>query len=145
MPGITNPTEGYFKDGTWGWDGTQWRKLNLVWGYYDRLIERQYNLSAAAGANTLTFTAVPAGEVWVYTTVTAVDANTGPTSIIVNIVSGGITYIAMAWLSPGANGYRQISGQFILKAADYLTITISGCALNDDLWAWATGYKMKVS
>jgi len=27
MSGITDPTEEYFKDGTWAWDGTRWQKL----------------------------------------------------------------------------------------------------------------------
>lgn len=29
MSGITDPTEQYFKDGLWGWDGVRWQKLSV--------------------------------------------------------------------------------------------------------------------
>lgn len=37
MPGITDPAEEYFKDGTWGWNETteEWEKVNVVDGHLE--------------------------------------------------------------------------------------------------------------
>ena len=144
MPGITNPTEEYFKDGTWGWDGTAWRKLNLLWGYYDRILDSVLVADATAGSNVLTFTTVPVGQVWIYTTISALNSDTNPSVIDVNMYSPTLLVRLMEWVLPGANVTVQISGQFILKAGDTLKVVIGGCTLNDNLYAWAGGYKMKV-
>lgn len=45
MSGITDPTEQYFKDGSWAWDGTRWQKL---------LVDGDGNLLTAGGAPMVT-------------------------------------------------------------------------------------------
>lgn len=60
---ITQPTEEYFKDGGWGWDGTRWRKLPMIWGFTDRLVEGLSGAAVGGGDATVGTTAVPSGEV----------------------------------------------------------------------------------
>ena len=90
MPGITNPTEEYFKDGGWGWDGTQWRKLNLTFGYYDRYAEKQEGINVPAGTQTFNFATVPANEVWVITAFTAYCSTANPFVIGLYQIATGV-------------------------------------------------------
>jgi hypothetical protein len=144
MGGITNPTEEYFKDGIWGHDGTRWRKLNLVWGYYDRLCEQQANLNAAAGVNFLNHTAVPVGEVWVVTGASAVDSNTA-TLIQLGMTCGAAAPVVFSYGTPVAGTWVATpAANYVLKAGDLMWTLFVACALNDDIYSNIWGYKMRI-
>ena len=144
MP-ITDPSEQYFKDGTWGWDGTRWRKLPLTWGYTDVYIENVRTNDAVAGLNDLDGSLVPAGEVWVVTNVVLFNTDSATTIIDMQV-----------WLSPDAVLVRRVrdaianysaewAGQVYLKAGYRMRAEFSGCTLNDNLRANFLGYKMAVT
>ena len=145
MPGITNPGEEYFKDGLWGWDGAQWRKLALLFGYTDRYADQTVNTSAAAGTNALVLTTVPAGEVWVVFSIAAFDANSATTTILTGARLGAVEHYLTSKATPAASELVLWTGQIVLKAGDYLFGVFYGCTLNDDLYLTACGYKMKVT
>jgi len=65
MPTLTDPNEPYFKDGIWGWDGTVWRRLPLVWGYSDRWQAARTGTAVGAGNAVAITIEVPEGEVYV--------------------------------------------------------------------------------
>ena len=145
MGGITNPTEEYFKDGCWGWDGTRWRKLNLLWGYYDRLVDQQVNLNAAAGVNFLNHPAVPAGEVWVVTGCSAVDVNTA-TRIQLGMTCGAAAPVVYDYGTPMAGSWVATPAiNIVLKAGDLMWTLFVACTLNDDIYSNIWGYKMRVT
>ena len=145
MSGITDPTEEYFKDGCWGWDGTQWRKLGLLWGYSDRYVERAENESAAAGDNSLTSSTVPAGEVWVVQGVIVMNMYTA-TQCCAFLAAGdtGYALTEQVTLAP-ATCYRFAINPVIMKAGDYLCAIFLNCQAGDDLYMVINGYKMKVA
>ena len=145
MTGITNPTEEYFKDGIWGWDGSQWRKLGLLFGYYDRLAAQVVNTSAAAGTNMLTGTAVSAGEIHVIQAIAAIDYNSTTTRIYVSATGGVITIPLADEYSVAAEHWVIKTVNIVLKAGDCLNCIFYGCTAGDDLYLRWWGYKMKVT
>lgn len=145
MSGITNPAEEYFKDGVWGWDGTQWRKLNLTWGYADRWSEQVIELNASAGTNSLLTTAVPAGYVYILQAASVRDVNTAATREAIMAFNGSVAYWLMVKDTATVNMPYMWQGEIVLKAGDQVRGYFEGCALNDDLYLQCWGYKMRVS
>jgi len=143
--GITNPAEPFFKDGQWGWDGTLWRKLPIVWGYSDRYAEVETALDVAAGDPILTFSTVPEGEIWVMQSLAgrSYQANVTSIRLVAATTAGDVTLkedVPVAAL-------RTVdwSGALVLKKDDYLEVRFYGCLLHDNVYAEACGYKMKVA
>jgi len=145
MSGPTDPAEAHFDKGLWGFDGTVWRKLPMLWGYSDRYAETESNLSAAAGFNWLVFSTVPAGEVWVVSGMTWVNVNTACSLIAADMYDGADLYTLYYEGTPAANVYKTIQCDIVLKEGDCLKVLFGGCALNDDIYAWAFGYKMAIA
>jgi len=145
MSGPTDPAEAHFDKGLWGFDGTAWHKLPMLWGYTDRYAEVEENTSAVAGFNWLVFSTVPAGEVWVVTGLCWVNVNTACSMIIADLFDG-VTLYGLAVEAPAvANGYYSILCNITMKAGDCLKVLFGGCTLNDDIYAWAFGYKMAIA
>jgi len=65
MSGPTDPAEAHFDKGLWGFDGTAWRKLQLLFGYGAGYYERVEVSDAGAGNYTVVGSTVPDDEVWV--------------------------------------------------------------------------------
>ena len=143
-PGITLETEPYFKNGLWGWDGSQWRKLNLLWGYHDRYAEAKQNLDANGGPTCLQFSTVPVGEVWVVTSVVWVDVDSGVATITLNLSNGSLTCVIYVENGALANVYKTVQLNVVMKAGDYLIVGFYSTTLHDSIFAWALGYKMSI-
>ena len=145
MPGVTNPAEPFFKDGSWGWDGTVWRKLQMVWGYSDRYAELVTDFSPPAGFNILAGTVVPAGEVWVVQAMGAVDTTSAISNVLVCVYSGTVDLALGQIVTPVANQECLWTGEVTMKAGDRARALFDGVILNDDLYFKIWGYKMKVA
>ena len=145
LPAVTDPSDPYFKDGNWGWDGTQWRKLNLVWGLYEQYYEEEGNPDADAGTNTLDFSTVPPGEVWIITAASAVDVDSA--ALVVGfILQGTGKYGYLANKVPiAANEICAFQCNWILEPGDNLRAYFLGCTALDDIRAYANGYKMQIT
>jgi hypothetical protein len=145
MSGPTNPSETYFDKGGWGFDGSVWRPNNLTWGFYDRLVEIKEDLDADAGANMLTHTTVPAGELWVVTGESVLNTVTA-CQVVSRYWNGAteITFYGFGALTPGF--WKSFApAEIVLKAGDWLENYFTGCALHDQLQSTIFGYKMKVA
>lgn len=126
------------------YDGSAWRKSNLLFGYSDRYVEQEVNLNAAAGANLLDFTVVPANEIWIVTHFTSWSSGGGLTRIV-NYFHDGTTQMWIAnKISPAS--YEVVGGManLVLKEGDKLQARFYNCTLNDDIYSQAMGYKMKI-
>ena len=145
MSGITDPTEEYFKDGIWGWDGTQWRKLGLVFGYCDSIGGRVHVESATSGTNILSSPLVPTGTVCVVQGILVMNVNTA-TQCNILLVAGGVGYTLTerVTLAP-STWYHFAINPTIMKAGDYLRAYFINCQAGDDLYMDINGYKMKVT
>lgn len=118
---------------------------NLIFGYNAQYLDKAYNLSAGAGDNYLYLTIVPAGEVWVVTSIAGKDNTNNPTRIILGIYDGTSYYELKEGVTPGAGIAVSLNVPTYLKAGDKVFTLISGCVLNDDIFLTANGYKMKIA
>lgn len=145
LPTILDPTTSDTFTRLQGWDLTNWRKLPLLWGYTDNLLETDANPTAPAGTNILSCGPAGSGYVWVVHTACALDATNNPTRISIEITSGGTRYRIIQVSGPGANVSVNVEGHFIVKAGDSIQARFTGVVLNDAISFWVTGYKMKVN
>lgn len=145
MPGITDPTEAYFKDGTWGWDGTQWRKLALVWGYSDVYGESVTEVSTG-GASTIVYSSVvPTGEVWVISSVIARHDDPVARNTLVFAVVGGTTVFLLSNTALAQWIALDSKAVIILKKDDYLYCEVSALANTKNVYLAVCGYKMSIT
>ena len=143
--GITDPTEEYFKDGAWGWDGTRWRKLALVWGYTDTLRLSVSDDDSAAGTINLITGSVPAGEIWVVQLAQINDRSSAATRLEVQVRNGGLVMTLVVDYSPVADHVALQAGQWVLAEGEFLSFWFLGVTLHDNIEGYVAGYKMKVT
>lgn len=144
MPGITNPAEEHFDKGLWGYDGSAWRKLALLWGYTDRYSEDLGGTKSGAGQYVGTGTSVPAGEVWTVNFVTLRN-QTGSRGAGLLMVHDGSLYYRFAYEASSTQSIPLIfTGSLPLKEGDYIQVRMDACSDNDVLQAGVWGYKMAV-
>ena len=145
MSGITDPTEEYFKDGLWGWDGSRWRKLGLIFGYYDRLVGQAAYYDATAGNHTLESTAVPTGELWVVQQVSSINMNTAVTKIRLGVTTESTGCGLKDEVPAAADQWVTWGGQITLKEGDKIYVIFYGCNAGDDIILRWWGYKVSVA
>jgi len=117
-------------------------ELGQIFNIVDRLEERKSNLSASAGTNLFSMTAVPAGEFWVLQGFSAVNVTNAVTSIN-GYMTGASCDMAIAQTGATAvNIALKWTGALVMAPGDYVRFTFGGCTLNDDLYVDIWGYKM---
>lgn len=127
------------------YDGSAWRKNNLLWGYNDVFDETVQNLSASAGLNSLTTTAVPSGYIYVVVAASTVNITTACTRTRkVATGSGGGYCDFHTTPTPAAGVHETIDCWIPLKEGDYVTAYFYGCVAGDDIYLSIWGYKMKI-
>lgn len=143
--GPKNPIEEHFDRGLWGYDGTRWRKLALLFGFTDTWQDTAYVASAGAGTYTKQYGPVPAGEVWVLNTVLAIDIASDASSVRFGV---GVAALgtAFGWVnSPGVGVAVTWVGSIPIKEGDSLWVQIFGVIAEDNLSTSVVGYKMDVA
>ena len=145
MSGITDPTEEYFKDGCWGWDGTQWRKLSLLFGYSGPYSEVSSNTNLPAGISYVTGSTVPVGEVWVVYGMLGSVVSTTCTELRFGFWNGSDVIICKQTRTPTSGQFYDFQGTLILAAGFYSLLQLYGVTEGDDAYLYAWGYKMKVT
>jgi hypothetical protein len=142
---ITDPTEPFFKDGHWTWDGTRWRKQPLMFGFSELAGENLENTSLAAGANNLNGAAVGAGELLIVRHLALMYSGTPPTYMgVYPVGSPGTPYILFEHTVVSTRWY--IEPVFaVLEEGDYLTAFVGGATLNDNLYFRYLGYKTTIA
>ena len=145
MTGITNPTEEYFKDGIWGWDGSRWRKLGLLFGYSDTVSGGVANDNASAGFNYLSSATVPSGEIWVIQAISGSNVNTACSKIILLVRGSNLDCPILDQVSCTADVWVTWTGSVALKAGDCLRVYFYGCTAGDDIRLRYLGYKVSVA
>ena len=145
MTGITNPTEEYFKDGCWGWDGSRWRKLSLLFGYSGPYNEVTSNTNVSAGISDLAGSTVPAGEIWIVQGMLAAVISTTCSEFRFDFWNGTGQIICKQVLTPTSGQFYDYQGTLILAAGYYPLIRMYGMTAGDDAYLYAWGYKMKVT
>ena len=145
MSGPTDPTEAHFDKGTWGFDGTVWRKLPMVWGY-SALWDEDLGGTAADVFYSAQTAAIPATEVRVLQAVSVRNTtrSCGPVVIYMTRPSGALVacgYVA----SLNTNIPLLVTGTFALGAGDVLWVYVAATQVNDVIQAGVVGYKMAIA
>lgn len=141
---LTSATTRYINTLSYQYDGSAWHKSNLIFGYYDRLVEDVRDLTLAAGNQFLNGTQVPDGEVWVVTCVNSYVASASVDRMAVQINFGGTIISILNEVPPTSGYYYVIDGLWVLKKDDYVRWYATDLTLNDDGILTYSGYKMKI-
>jgi len=145
MFGVTNPSEASFKDGIWGFDGSVWRKLGLLWGYSDRLAEFDTHTKVGAGSALRALFTVPSG--YIYVVNATMSKNIDKITVQNHLLYDGSDYYSVFQSTPTAVNQWQVNANlfYALKQDDKLTFQFVSCDADDDLEFGAWGYKMRVT
>lgn len=128
-----------------GYDGSNWRKLPLLWGYTARYAERENLVVQQAGTKTLTFSSPEEGEIWRITGLSCLcnTANPSAVSFLATIVTYPVYVVNQVGIV--ANQVYSWVVDVVLGYQDTLVVYWGGCLVDDDLSAYAYGYKMKIA
>lgn len=117
---------------------------NVVWGYNGNYKEFESDPNADEGANTLVFSVVPSGEVWVIGAFTAWDLTTAAARITLQVQAAVGLLPVKSELNPPALHVVSWAGSLVVVEGESLLVYFAGCASGDTIAAQAFGYKMKV-
>ena len=145
MVGITDPAEAFFKDGVWGWTGSAWVKLPILFGYSAPYLETVEDLNADAGDNVLVGSTVPAGEVWVVTSVQLFDEDNDITRIDFHIVLNGDEHHIRCNTTVKKQSGVDLQGFWPMPAGAHGEALFEGVTVGDDLYFTLIGYKMAIA
>ncbi len=145
MSGITNPAEEYFKDGLWGWDGSVWRKLPMLWGYSDRWAEVQDHDMTSDATYSFDTVAVPAGYVYKLEHATIANQSAVRGMAYIAISLSAIAYPLVLTLEPARYQAVTWTGSLTLKEGDKIIFRQLSCITDDVIRAAAWGCKMKIA
>ena len=145
MPGITNPSEKYFKDGQWTFDGTVWRPQNQLLAYRDTIREVYSETKVGAGTATFDFSTCPAGYVYVLTYLFCVNLSTAAAYIVAYVYDGVSSIRVDLTAYETVTRIFRLPCQLVLKASDRLRYEIYSCANGDVLRGSAHGYKFLIA
>jgi len=143
--GHTDPALPTFKGGTHGWDGTQWRKLPLVWGYTDRLAKLITHRMIEDATYWMEVYKCPAATVAVINITASVNASSTTTQQHW-LYNGVDSLMIKVFSSPGAGTWCLNDNiNYVLKTGDKLLIQFLAAAQDDDLWGEIWGYEMAIA
>ncbi len=118
---------------------------NIPFGYYDTYAEEVSNLNPGAGTIELSGTAVPTGEVWTVEHIGGINNTTAPALVELRVIKSGIGFKLYEDRAPVLQRHSIWTGRVTLKAGDYCRVTLHGTVAGDDLYAYFSGYRMKVA
>lgn len=145
MPGITDPTEAYFKDGQWGWDGTQWRKLGLLWGFSEHYFENLGGTKDGDGTYETSSTAIPADYIYVVQCVLICNENAARGMARIALRPANEFHAIAYKLTPARYEPTVWEGAIALHEGDQVSVQQLSCINGDVLRASIWGYKMKIA
>lgn len=117
---------------------------NTLMGYAERYLEQIVVNNAPAGTNIITSDAVPAGELYIVTTICVIDVESAPTSIRFGIDVDGTRYYGGQNASPAAGRWYTFPGEWYYAEDDKVLVVFDGVTLNDTLIVNIWGRKMIV-
>jgi len=145
MSGPTDPTEAHFDKGLWGFDGTVWRKLPLLFGYSDTVCERVIEAGVDAGDEAVTLTPVPAGMIYVIGSIGVRNSISATPSVSIQGYKQSVIFTLVEIYPLDAGRAGVWTGSLVLKEGDYVYAYFVGCTAGDDLYLGYEGYSMAIA
>lgn len=125
-----------------GYYSGAWQKAPIPFGPSSPLLKRHALTVHAGGNQTVNGDTVPAGELWIYTSMDAVDVTSSPTGIFMEVDDGTVVYIFNNKLVLGANEHFPYTCFVPVPAGSKMKVLFLGTAANDTLVWTGIGYKM---
>lgn len=142
---VVQPVPNDLRVGNYGWDGSAWRKLPLIWGYSDVYHETIADDNASVTFDALATSVVPNGEVWVITYMIAFDIDNAITKLTLLVHDGTTGYTLREKVTIAAGVEIIFTGYAVLKKDWYTEAHFWGCTAGDNIRLHVHGYKMKVA
>lgn len=127
------------------YDGSTWRKSNLLWGYHDRLYEDLGGTKSGAGEYTAYSTAVPAGEVHIVQSISFRNMTGARGAAQLRLYSNSAFAVLEHDSAPAQYVPLLALGNFPLKEDDRVRVNQASCLDADVLQAAIWGYKMDIA
>lgn len=143
--GITSPSEQHFDKGLWGWTGSVWAKLAMLFGYTSRWAERVTDQASGVETIDVTTTVVPAGYIYVLQACSAINVGSACASVLMRVLGGGAYCGILYQGTPIIAAPDCWSGEIVLAAGDSVTARFVTCADGDNCYLDVRGYKMAVA
>lgn len=131
--------------GSYGWDGSEWRKLAMLWGYSDRWGEDIGGVKSGDGTYSKYTVAVPAGYVYVVQIITLRNMSGARSTIAFYLRDSVTDLIILRYPAPAQHELITLQAAFVLKEGDQIKVTQDLCLNGDGLQGLVWGYKMKVA
>jgi len=145
MPGITNPAEPFFKDGVWGWDGSDWQKAGIFLNYSDRYAVNLGQVGVAGGLYSATSGAVPAGKVYVINSVSMNNQTGARGAAVVHFRVAGLYATVAFTLAPLQYEPTVWNGAVALKQGDFIQVQQLATVAGDTIIACGLGYIVELT
>jgi len=144
MVGPTNPSEEHFHRGLWGFDGSVWRKLQLLFGFGGVVEEEVVDDNLDAGGNGIQGANVPSGEIWIVQVASIQYLGTSPNNL--QIFCGGLGGdVRLLYEKSPVNGVWYCwSGSAILQEGNGVHGYVGGATAGDTLKLRYAGYRMEI-
>lgn len=113
--------------------GGSFQKDPIRLGYSGLAVETITDLNATTGANTLTTTVVPAGEIHIVEALSCRDNDNATTRVMFWVSVDGTNVIIKFEATAAAAAWIIWTGAITLNPGDSITASWTGCTLNDDL------------
>lgn len=130
---------------SYGWRYEAWRKDPLRFGFSSFISEVESDTNLSAGSNSLNTSAVPTGEIYVYTNISFRYVGTVPTRIRVSLMVSGTYHNLYDAVAPVSNTLYDRQGWWVVKAGNNLRCAISGATAGDDLFFYVTGFGVDIA
>lgn len=143
--GHTDPALPTFKGGTHGWDGTQWRKLALLWGLSAKWEDNARQTKDGDGNYLRDITAVAAGYVYVLQLAVLGNETAQRGDAYIALNDGTQAYIAEYATTPMQYEPVVLRGPVVLQVGDSIRFFQWSCVDNDVVSTSIWGYKMAIA
>lgn len=124
-------------------DGTDWFRNNMPWGFYATVAEAKTDTSLDAGTNTLSGTEVPPNEVWRITVIIGRFVSATISSLYLGVVIDGIIIYILHDTDPVTNLYYPRGVNIAMGPGDNVLMTVGGATALDDAYLRYCGVRMR--
>jgi len=126
------------------YDGSTWRKSNLLWGFNDRYSENVSNTNLGAGTQTVWGTAVPTGYIYVVKAISACTVSSTVTDLRVGVYDGTNVCYTLTKTPPVSGQWYGEVCDVPMKAGDKAFAQVYTASVGDQLYFYVWGYAMRI-
>lgn len=142
---VVQPVPNDLRVGNYGWDGSAWHKLPMVWGYSGRWVDYEHASAEGAGDAVADCTPVAAGEVWVLQAVAYSHNAAAAKDLGIDLITTGHDMLLVRDYDVAPNVWQRWSGECVLAYQDFVRASAYAPGAGKSIYVRVWGYKMKVA